>query len=114
MTTIFSRIVAGEVPATIVHQDELVTAFRDRSPIMPTHVLIVPNKPIATVDDVTADDEPMLGHMFAVAAEVARTEGLGGGYRLVVNVGPDGGQEVMHLHMHLLGGGDLGPVLCRH
>jgi len=112
--TIFSKIVRREIPADIVYQDERVTAFRDINPQAPTHILIVPNKPIPTVNDVTPEDEALLGHMFVVAAEVARQEGVAErGYRLLVNCGKDAGQVVFHLHMHLFGGRPLGPMLPR-
>ncbi len=114
MTTIFSKIIKGEIPADIVHQDELVTAFKDINPIAPVHILIVPNKEIATVNDVTPEDEQMLGHMFIVARKIASDLGIDqNGYRLIINCGSDGGQEVFHVHMHLLGGRSLGPVLAR-
>lgn len=112
--TIFSKIIKGEVPADIVHQDELVTAFKDINPQAPVHILIVPNKQIATVDDVTEADAETLGHMFVVARQIARDQGIADtGYRLIVNCRDDGGQEVNHLHMHLLGGRSLGPMLTR-
>lgn len=112
--TIFSKIIRREVPATIVFQDEWVTAFRDINPQAPTHILIVPNKLIPTVNDVTAEDEQMLGHLFTVARQIAEQEGIAvNGYRLLVNCNGDGGQEVFHLHMHLVGGRPLGPMLKR-
>ncbi len=112
MTSIFSRIIAREIPAEIVYQDDLVTAFKDIHPQAPYHVLIVPNKEIPTVDDVTADDELMLGRMFSAARSIARDLGIGDkGYRLIVNCKDDGGQEVYHLHMHLVGGYALGRML---
>jgi histidine triad (HIT) family protein len=111
--TIFSKIIRKEVPAEILFQDELVTAFRDISPQAPTHILIVPNKLIPTAADVTADDEASLGRMFTVAQRLAKQEGLEKGYRLIVNCKEHGGQEVYHLHMHLLGGKDLGPMLSK-
>ncbi len=112
--TLFSKIVRGEIPADIVFQDERVTAFRDINPQAPTHVLVVPNKLIATVNDVGEEDEGVLGHMFVVAARVAEQEGIAAhGYRLIVNCGRHGHQEVFHLHMHLLGGRPLGPMLSR-
>ena len=112
--TIFGRIVQGEIPADIVYQDDLVTAFRDVNPQAPTHVLIVPNKAIPTVADVTPDDERTLGRMFIAAAKLAEDEGVAAdGYRLIVNCRENGGQEVLHLHMHLLGGRRLGPMLQR-
>ncbi len=112
--TIFSRIARGEVPADIVYQDELVTAFRDIEPQAPVHVLVVPNRVIAAAADVVEGDEPLLGRMFLAAARVAAAEGVAGtGYRLIVNCGRHGGQEVEHLHMHVLGGKPLGPMLSR-
>jgi len=111
--TIFSKIIRREIPADILYQDDLVTAFRDISPQAPTHVLIIPNTLIATVADVTAADEAALGRMFTVAAKLAEQENLKSGYRLIVNCGDHGGQEVYHLHMHLLGGRPLGPMLTR-
>jgi histidine triad (HIT) family protein len=111
--TIFIRIIQGEAPADILYQDDLVTAFRDNNPKAPTHVLIVPNQAIPTSDDVTRDDEPVLGRMFTVASEMAREEGIAGdGYRLIVNCRRHGGQEIYHLHMHLVGGRRLGPMLA--
>lgn len=114
MPTIFSKIVAREIPAEIVYQDDRVTAFKDIHPIAPVHILIVPNDEIATVNDVTPDDEQTLGHMFVVAKQVAQQLGIAdSGYRLLVNCNADAGQEVFHLHMHLLGGRSLGPMLAR-
>jgi histidine triad (HIT) family protein len=112
MPTLFERIIQGELPATIVYRDERVTAFRDIHPRAPTHVLIVPNKPIPTANDVSAADEALLGHMFVVAAQIAAQEGIAqSGYRLIVNCNADGGQEVYHLHVHLLGGRPLGAMV---
>jgi histidine triad (HIT) family protein len=110
--TLFSKIVKGELPADIVFQDKLVTAFRDINPQAPTHILIVPNKIIPTVNDVTEEDEGTLGHMFVVARQLAEAEGIAkDGYRLLVNCGVHGCQEVFHLHMHLVGGQQLGRML---
>jgi histidine triad (HIT) family protein len=112
MDTLFQRIIAGELPADIVYRDKLVTAFRDIHPRAPTHILIVPNKLIATANDVTAEDEPLIGHLFTVARDLARREGIAEqGYRLIINCNQHGGQEVYHLHVHLLGGRPLGPML---
>src|SRR3990172_3980623 len=112
--TIFSKIIRKEIPSDIVYQDEWVTAFRDIKPQAPTHILIVPNKLIPTTNDATPDDEPLLGRLFTVAAKLAREEGIDeSGYRLIVNCNKDGGQEVFHLHMHLLGGRRLGPMLSK-
>lgn len=112
--TIFSKIIRGEIPADIVFQEDTVTAFRDISPQAPTHILIIPNKLIPTVNDVTAQDEQVLGHLFVVAAKIAQQEGIAEeGYRLVMNCNKHGGQEVFHIHMHLLGGKPLGPLLSK-
>lgn len=112
--TLFSRIVSGEIPADKLYQDELVTAFRDISPQRPTHVLVVPNRIISTIADALADDETTLGRMLVVAARIAREEGIAeSGYRLIINCGEHGRQEVMHLHLHLLGGADVGPMLTK-
>jgi len=112
--TIFSKIIKGEIPGDIVYQDELVTAFRDISPKAPVHILIVTNKIIPTVNDVTAEDEQALGRLFIAAAKIAEQEGIAeSGYRLLVNTNRDGGQEVYHLHMHLMGGRRMGPMVVR-
>lgn len=100
---VFCRIVEGEGSARIVYQDEDVTAFHDRNPQAPVHILIVPNQHIARVDQVEPDDATLLGKLFVVARRVAEQEGARG-YRLVVNNGSLAGQSVFHLHMHLLGG----------
>jgi len=103
--TIFSKIIAKEIPAKIVYEDERALAFRDIGPKAPVHILVVPKKEIARVSEATAEDEPLLGHLLTVAAEVARREGIDGtGYRLVINKGPHAGESVPHLHVHLLGG----------
>jgi len=102
---IFCKIIAGEISSTQVYQDELVTAFRDINPVSPTHVLIIPNQHIASVNDLSNEDEQVIGHLFTVAKEIAKEEGVAeSGYRLIINTGPDGGQEVFHIHLHLLGG----------
>jgi len=104
---LFCRIAAGEIPATRIHDDELVFAIRDINPQAPTHVLVLPIAHIASAADLTEADGPLLGRLFAVAARIAADEGLDGGWRLVTNVGSDGGQSVDHLHLHLLGGRQL-------
>ncbi|NRA84269.1 MAG: HIT domain-containing protein [Gammaproteobacteria bacterium] len=110
--TLFSKIVAKEIPADILYQDELVTAFRDITPKTPTHILIVPNKIIPTIDDVVAEDEAALGRMITVAAKLAKDEGISeDGYRLIINCKDHGRQEVYHVHMHLLGGRQLGTMV---
>jgi histidine triad (HIT) family protein len=102
---IFAQIVAKQVPANIVFEDERCLAFRDVQPKSPVHVLIVPKKAIPRVSEATAADEPLLGHLLTVAAELARREGVDDtGYRLVINKGPDAGESVPYLHLHLLGG----------
>jgi histidine triad (HIT) family protein len=101
---LFCRVVAGDIPSTRLHEDELVVAIRDISPQAPTHILVLPVRHIASAADLTESDAPLLGRLFAVAAGLARAEGLDGGWRLVSNVGVDGGQSVDHLHVHLLGG----------
>lgn len=102
---IFCKIVAGAAPSDMLYQDEQVTAFRDIHPVAPTHVLVVPNKHIASVNDLTAEDEPLVGHMFSVARLIAEQEGVSQtGYRLIVNTGPHSGQLVYHLHLHVIGG----------
>lgn len=112
--TIFSKIIRKEIPAELLFQDESVTAFADISPQAPVHVLIVPNKLIPTVNDVTAEDEQTIGHMVNVARQIATEKGIAeDGYRLVINCNEFGGQEVFHLHMHLLGGKPLGPLLSK-
>jgi histidine triad (HIT) family protein len=110
--TIFGKIIRGEIPADILYQDDLVTAFRDIGPQAPVHILVVPNKPIPSADEVQEEDEPALGRMFTVARRLAGAEGLDEGYRLIVNCKEHGNQEVFHLHMHLLGGRPLGPMLA--
>jgi histidine triad (HIT) family protein len=112
--TIFTKIVRRQIPADIVYQDELVTAFRDIHPQAPIHIILVPNKPIPTAADVASQDEPILGRLLTAAASVARKEGIAeSGFRLIVNCKEHGGQEVPHLHVHLLGGRALGPMLTR-
>ncbi|TMM43316.1 HIT domain-containing protein [Colwellia ponticola] len=110
--TIFSKIIRQEIPTPLLYQDDLVTAFRDISPRVDSHILIVPNKHIATINDVTHDDELTLGRMITVAKKLAKEEGIDEkGYRLIINCNQDGGQEVYHIHMHLLGGQPLGAML---
>jgi histidine triad (HIT) family protein len=102
---LFCRIVAGEIPSTIVTQDDDVVAFRDISPRSPTHILVVPREHIPSAADLTEADGGLLGRLFATAADIARDEGIAdGGYRIVTNVGTWGGQTVDHLHFHLMGG----------
>ena len=102
---IFCKIIAGEVPGTIVYRDEQVTAFRDIHPVAPTHILVVPNRHIDSVNALAESDELLIGHVFTVAKQLAAQEGFAeDGYRLIVNTGPHAGQAVFHIHLHLLGG----------
>lgn len=102
--TIFQKILDGDIPADIVHEDEQCIAFHDVNPQAPTHILVIPRKPIPTLDDIAPEDEALVGHLFRVASQVARDAGLDTGYRTVVNCGDDGQQTVYHLHVHVLGG----------
>jgi histidine triad (HIT) family protein len=106
--TIFGRIIRGEIPARIVHDDDRCLAFHDVAPQAPVHVLVIPKQPIPSLAEVGKDDAGLLGHLVLVATQLARSLGLAEGYRLVVNCGRDGGQSVDHLHLHLLGGRRLG------
>jgi len=102
---LFCRIVAGDLPSTKVHDDDHVLAIRDIAPASPTHILVLPKQHIASALDLTDADAPLVGRMLAVAADLARSEGIAdAGYRLVSNVGAWGGQSVDHLHIHLMGG----------
>jgi len=106
--TIFKRIIDGEVPAKIVYQDDQCLAFHDVSPHAPTHVLLIPKREIASLDQLTDADAALLGHLWMVIPKLARQLGLAEGYRVVVNCGPHAGQSVDHLHFHILGGRPLG------
>jgi histidine triad (HIT) family protein len=101
---LFCRIVARDLPADIIHQDEHVTAIRDINPQAPTHLLVMPNRHLASVAEAAPDDQALLGTLLLAAARLAAAERLSDGYRLVVNTGADAGQSVHHLHVHLLGG----------
>jgi histidine triad (HIT) family protein len=114
MATVFGRIVRGESPAEILYQDDLVTAFRDISPVAPVHILIVPNREIATANDLRQEDEAVAGRVLLVAVRMAREAGIAeDGYRIILNCNRHGGQTVYHLHAHLLGGRPLGPMVLR-
>ena len=102
--TIFQRIIDKEIPAAIVHEDEQCLAFRDVNPQAPTHVLVIPKRPIVSVAHLEPSDAALVGHLLVVAKQVAEKLQLTGGYRVVANCGPDGGQSVDHLHFHILGG----------
>ena len=105
--TIFAKIIRREIPAQIEHEDEMCLAFHDVAPQAPTHILVIPKKPIPRLTEVTDADTPLLGHLMRVATEIATKLNLANGFRLVVNCGTDGGQTVDHLHIHLLGGRSL-------
>jgi histidine triad (HIT) family protein len=111
---IFCKIVRGEIPSAKVYEDELVLAFKDIKPQAPTHVLVVPKRHIGTLDEATAEDCTTLGRLLGVAPRIARENGSAGGFRAIVNNGRIGRQDVMHVHLHVLGGPDrLGPMLPR-
>ncbi len=105
--TIFSKILAGEIPADIVYEDDLCAAFRDANPQAPTHILIVPRKPIPKLAGAGSGDVALLGHLLLKAGEIARSENVGDDFRLVINNGAGAGQTVFHLHVHLLAGRPL-------
>ena len=105
---LFCRIAAGEIPAQVVFEDDYTLAFRDIDPKAPTHVLVIPRRHIASVNDLDALDADLVGRLFLTAREIAAAEGIAeAGYRLVMNTGADAGQSVAHIHLHLLGGRDL-------
>ena len=101
---LFCKIIAGEIPSTKVYEDNLVYAFRDIQPQAPVHVLVIPKTHITSVNDITAENSSVVAHIFEVIPQIAKTEGLTGGYRVVSNCGDDAGQTVHHLHFHILGG----------
>ena len=102
--TLFEKIIAREIHADIIFEDDLVLAFNDINPQAPTHVLLIPKKPIPRIAEAVPDDHQVLGHLLLKAREVAAELNLENGYRLVINNGPDGGESVPHLHLHILGG----------
>ncbi len=105
--TIFAKIIDREIPADIVHEDELCLAFRDINPVAPTHVLVIPKKPIDMLEHASREDVPLLGHLLWTATQIAQKEQLKEGYRIIINDGVQGGQSVYHLHVHLMGGRSL-------
>lgn len=112
METVFSKILRKEIPAAVVYEDEQVLAFRDIHPLAPVHIVIIPKKEIVSLATAEAADEALLGHLLLVAQQIAKQEGIAeSGYRVVTNAGTEGGQEVQHLHFHLLGGKQLGSKL---
>ena len=104
MDCLFCKIISGQIPSRKVYQDEQCLAFADINPQAPVHFLIVPRKHVPSLSEATHEHEGLIGHLHVVAAELARENGLHNGYRTVINTGPDGGQTVAHLHVHLLGG----------
>ena len=106
--TVFSKIIRREIPADIVHEDDQCLAFRDTNPQAPVHILIIPKEPLSGVQAATPEHQDILGHLLVIARKIAEQEGITAtGYRCVINAGPDSGQEVHHLHIHLLGGRKL-------
>jgi len=104
MDCIFCKIASGEIPATKVYEDDTVVAFNDLEPQAPTHILIIPKEHICCADEINESNSAVVGHIFEVAAKIAKEKGLTNGYRIVNNCGNDGGQTVKHLHFHLMGG----------
>ena len=104
---LFCKIISGDIPSTKVFEDDQVLAFRDIAPMAPTHILVIPKTHIAGVDEITPENSAIVAHIFEMIPIIAREEGLTGGYRVISNCGEDGGQTVMHLHFHILGGKKL-------
>ncbi len=104
MDCVFCKIVAGDIPSTKVYEDERVLAFRDINPEAPVHILVVPKEHISSCDEINCDNSEIISRIFEVIPKIAKDEGLSNGYRVITNVGPDGGQSVPHMHFHILGG----------
>lgn len=111
MDCLFCKIVAGEIPATKVYEDDTVLAFRDIAPAAPTHILVIPKCHIPSVAAVTAENSAVIAHIFEVIAAISKEEGLANGFRVISNCGQDAGQTVSHLHFHILGGATLNPKM---
>ena len=109
---LFCKIIAGEIPSTKVYEDDQVLAFHDIAPMAPTHILVIPKTHIAGVDEITPENSAIVSHIFEIIPIIAREEGLTGGYRVVSNIGADGGQTVRHLHFHILGGKKLNGTMA--
>ncbi|WWO97274.1 MAG: HIT domain-containing protein [Candidatus Dasytiphilus stammeri] len=110
--TIFSQIINHTIPADIIYQDKFITAFKDIHPKAPVHIIIVPNICIPTLNDIQIQDEPLIGRLITVAAKIAKNQKIADkGYRLIMNCNEHGGQEISHIHLHLLGGCMLGPII---
>ena len=106
--TVFKKIIDGEIPAKLVYEDDRCLAFRDVNPQAPTHVLVIPRKEIPSLAEATEEDRDLLGHLLLAGDKIAKQLGLASGYRVVINIGDDGGQTVPHLHVHILGGRPMG------
>ncbi|MDX1824310.1 MAG: histidine triad nucleotide-binding protein [Thiohalomonadales bacterium] len=104
---LFCKIVAGEIPSETVYEDEQVVVFRDINPKAEIHLLVIPRQHIASLDDLTPEQDALMAHMLRVLPQLAKAQGLDNGFRTIINTGKDGGQIIFHLHMHLLGGKDL-------
>ena len=109
---LFCKIIAGEIPSTKVYEDDLCLAFRDIAPMAPTHILVIPKNHIGGVDELTSENSAVVAHIFSVIPKIATEEKLSNGYRVISNVGVDGGQTVRHLHFHILGGKKLSTELA--
>ncbi len=111
---VFCKIVKKEIPAKVVYEDDRVMAFHDINPQAPVHILVIPKEHIPTLNDLTEEHKELIGHIFTVIRQIAQEMGIAeSGYRVLVNCNRDGGQEIYHLHFHLLGGAHLGPMVCR-
>ena len=112
MDTLFTKIINREIPAKIIYEDDQVLAFHDIAPQAPVHFLVIPKKPIRTLNDLTESDKTLAGHILFTAQRLALEQGCEKGFRVVMNCNEDGGQTVYHIHMHLVGGRPLGPMLA--
>ena len=110
---LFCKIIKGEIPSTKVYEDDEILAFRDINPVAPVHVLVIPKKHITSLTELQPEDEKVIGKIYTVINKIAKMENIfENGFRVIVNCGEDGGQEVQHLHFHLIGGKKLGTKLC--
>ena len=111
--SIFTKIINGDIPGDFVYKDDVVVAIRDINPQATFHVLIIPRQEITSAYDITEENASIAGHMMLVASKIAAQEGIKNGFRLLINNGPDANQEVIHLHMHMLAGKNIGPMVCK-
>lgn len=110
---LFCKIIKKEIPSKVVYEDDAVLAFRDINPVAPVHILVIPKKHIGSLVELTNEDEAIVGKIYTIINKIAKQEGIAEkGFRVIVNCGEDGGQEVKHLHFHLLGGKKLGTKIC--